>query len=216
MGNRSVIKKGIILLFFVFLLLGLTSCSEDKSEVSNNQSPAVDTEKTPEETEIVDNTKSAVIDTVDKVIGNEVVDQEAIDRENAIEVAKGFVKGTYSLYDRKDENDIGGFEYAHPGLRESLRPVVEEWQKNYFANFEREMLPEVLSMTVRNVERTTFNGYDGNTYPYYIVYVVVEFNKNRDYWEENVVPIGVIYRNNVWEVEAKENSITLDQLANSR
>ena len=113
----------------------------------------------------------------------EVLLSKEIDYEKYAEyLSKLFVIDLYTMNNKNNKYDVGGAEYVYPESVNSYKLKVQDTLYKYLENKDgrKQKLPVVSSVTIENIEETTYE-YQENEYDAYEVVISWDYEKDYGY-----------------------------------
>lgn len=182
--TKKVIKYGLIIIIIVMVLL----CAYYFLFVKNKN----------DEIKILDNIESYgyVLEDRDtslyqeyfNKLKNELNKDEINDEEYAKDIASLFIIDLYTMNNKSSKQDVGGSEFVLDSYQETYKLKVKDTIYKYLGNEKNKSYPEVASITIDNVEESTYK-YNDEKLSSYVINLSWTYVKDLKYDKKGIITI---------------------------
>ncbi len=117
------------------------------------------------------------------------LEKDEINYENyASSLAKLFIIDLYTINNKVNKYDVGGYEYVHPSIEENYIINISDTLYKYTALEDTSDLPEISEINVTNIENSTFNVSDVE-YESFVVTIDAGYKKELGYETKSIITI---------------------------
>ncbi len=134
------------------------------------------------------------------------LESEAIDEEAyAVSVAKLFIVDLYTMNNKINKYDIGGVEYIYPSgvdnYKLKLTDTLYKYLEDNSTGKREQDLPEVVSVTMDNIEKTEYE-LEEEKYSGYVITLKWDYLKDLEY--DTTGKVNVIKKDNKYYIVEKK------------
>lgn len=123
-----------------------------------------------------------------------ILDEEKKDEEEYAKlISKLFVIDFYTLTNKITNQDVGGLQFIHSGIRDNfyskaVNTIYKYIKSNLYKN-RHQLLPEVKDVEIKEIESIKYNENEFNDDTAYLVKLKINYIRNLDYPDELIIRI---------------------------